>query len=199
MIKNIIFDLGRVLLEYNPDQYLIDLGYTEEQRQKLLSAVFKTKEWLLLDRGTITEPEAIRIWKQRNPDLKADIELIMDNWESILTIKPDTLNLVEELAADYQLFVISNFHLKAYHYLKEKHDFFSNFDGIVISAEINSIKPELEIYQYLLATYSLNPAECIFIDDSAQNISAAEEVGIKAIQFTNAAALRTDLNLYLKK
>ena len=86
--------MGNVLLDFDPEQYLIDLNYQGKIKEKLKSEIFKTEEWLMLDRGTISQEEAVKIWQQRNPDLKAEIADVMAEWEKILTVKKDSLETV---------------------------------------------------------------------------------------------------------
>lgn len=200
MVKNIIFDLGNVLLDFSPVSYLKDLGFNESQVSKLNSLVFKSKEWLMLDRGTISEKEAVEIWQQRSPDLKEEISLVMNGWKKILNLKTETLEILKSLfEKNYKLYVLSNFHQQAFEYVRQKYNFFKYFDALVISAEVNLIKPEPEIYDYILNKFNLNPAETIFIDDSKENIEAALKKGIRVIHFTDAESLKKELNFYFKE
>ena len=200
MIKNIIFDLGNVLLDFDPEQYLIDLDYQGKIKEKLKSEIFKTEEWLMLDRGTISQEEAVKIWQQRNPDLKAEIADVMAEWEKILTVKKDSLEILKSLAAkNYNLYILSNFHKKAFNYVTNRYDFFNYFDGRVISAAVKMIKPEAEIYDYLLKKFDLEAEETVFIDDSRKNIEAASAKGIRVIHFKNAESLAEELKLYLRE
>lgn len=200
MIKNIVFDLGNVLLDFNPDIYLEKLGYSGKIKENLKSAIFETKEWLLLDRGSITEKEAIKKWKESNPSLKKEIEKIIFGWEKILKVKKDSLEILKKLAdKDYNLYVLSNFHQKAFDYITEKYDFLNYFEGKIISAKVKMIKPEAEIYEHLLNKFDLKAAETLFIDDSKENIEAALKQGIRVIHFEDAVNLERELKLYLKK
>lgn len=200
MIKNIVFDLGNVLLDFNPDIYLEKLGYSGKIKENLKSAIFETKEWLLLDRGSITEKEAIKKWKESNPSLKKEIEKIIFSWEKILKVKKDSLEILKKLAdKDYNLYVLSNFHQKAFDYITEKYDFLNYFEGKIISAKVKMIKPEAEIYEHLLNKFDLKAAETLFIDDSKENIEAALKQGIRVIHFEDAVNLERELKLYLKK
>jgi putative hydrolase of the HAD superfamily len=200
VIKNIVFDLGNVLLDFDPDSYLEYFAYNEKIKSRLKAEIFETEEWLQLDRGTITESEAVEIWQQRNPDLKTEIADIMSNWEKILTIKEDSLEILKSLAAEnYNLYILSNFHQKAFKYVSGKYNFFNYFDGRVISADIGLIKPSSEIYDYLLDKFNLKAAETIFIDDSRENIKAALKKGLRVIHFTDAGSLQEELKLYLRE
>ncbi len=200
MIRNIVFDLGNVLLDFDPDSYLEELGYTESLKSKLKSEIFETEEWLKLDRGNITQQQAVEKWQQRNPDLKNEISEVMAAWEKILTIKEDTEEILISLAAkNYNLYILSNFHQKAFEYVSSKYDFFNYFDGRVISADIGLIKPDSEIYDHLLDKFKLKAAETIFIDDSRENIKAALKKGLRVIHFTDAESLKEELKLYLRE
>lgn len=124
MIKNIIFDLGNVLLDFDPESYLKDLGYQEKLKSKLKKSVFETEEWLLLDKGLIKEREAVKIWKRKNPNLKNEIENTIIGWEEILKLKQDSLEIVKDLVVqDYNLYILSNFPEKAFTYINSKYDF----------------------------------------------------------------------------
>ncbi|MFW5686619.1 MAG: HAD family hydrolase [Halanaerobium sp.] len=200
LIKNIVFDLGNVLLDFDPDSYLEELGYSGEIKKKLFSEIFETEEWIQLDRGTITQKQAVEKWQQRNPNLKNEIAEVMAEWEKILTLKEETAKILESLAAeDFKLYILSNFHQKAFEYVSSQYDFFKLFDGRVISADIGMIKPEAEIYEHLLEKFNLKAEETIFIDDSKENIKAALKKGIRVIHFEDAGSLEKELKLYLRE
>ena len=200
MIKNIVFDLGNVLLDFEPDSYLEKLGYKGEIKAELMENIFGSDEWLMLDRGTISQPEAVEKWQQRNPELKEEIAEVMAGWEKILTLKNDSLEILKSLAEkNYNLYILSNFHKKAFKYVNQKYDFFKYFDDRVISAEVQMVKPEAQIYDYLLNEFDLNPEETLFIDDSKENIKAALEKKIRVIHFKDAESLSEELNLYLRE
>ena len=200
MIRNVVFDLGNVLLNFDPDSYLDELGYSGEIKERLKAEIFKTEEWLMLDRGTITQAEAVKRWKNRNQDLKDKIEDVIDEWEAILSLKTDTLKILKSLSAkDYNLYILSNFHKQPFNYVIEKFDFFNYFDGRIISADIGMIKPESEIYDHLLNKFNLKAEETLFIDDSKKNIKAALKKGIRVIHYKDAASLEKELKLYLRE
>lgn len=200
MIKNIVFDLGNVLLDFDPDSYLEELGYGDELKSQLAAEIFETEEWLQLDRGTISQKQAVEKWQQRNPELADEIAEVMAEWEKILTLKKDSLEILKSAAdKNYNLYILSNFHQKAFDYISTKYDFFKYFDGRVISADVHLIKPEAEIYEHLLNKFNLKPEETLFIDDSKANIEAALKKGIRVIHFKNAESLDEELKLYLKE
>lgn len=200
MIRNIVFDLGNVLLDFDPESHLEKLDYRGDLKVKLKTEIFETEEWLQLDRGTISQAEAVKKWQQRNPDLKTEIADVMAEWEKILTLKKETAEILKSLAAeDYNLYILSNFHQKAFEYVSSEYDFFNYFDGRIISADVGMIKPEAEIYENLLNKFNLKAGETLFIDDSKENIKAALKKGIRVIHFTNAESLEEELKLYLRE
>ncbi|PUU94104.1 HAD family phosphatase [Halanaerobium sp.] len=200
MIKNIVFDLGNVLLEFDPESYLDELGYSDDLKSQLITEIFETEEWLQLDRGTISQKQAVEKWQQRNPDLADKIAEVMAEWEKILTLKKDSLEILKSTAQkNYNLYILSNFHQQAFDYISSKYDFFKYFDGRVISADVNLIKPEAEIYDHLLNKFNLKAEETLFIDDSKANIEAALKKGIRVIHFKDAESLDEELKLYLKE
>lgn len=200
MIKNIVFDLGNVLLDFDPENYLDELGYSGELKLKLKEEIFETEEWLQLDRGTISQEQAVEKWQQRNPEISDEIAVVMDEWEQILTLKEDSLQILKSLTEKkYNLYILSNFHQQAFDYVSSKYDFFKYFDGRVISADIHLIKPETEIYDHLLNKFNLKAEETLFVDDSKANIEAALKRGIRVIHFKDAESLHRELKLYLKE
>ncbi|MBZ9688619.1 HAD family phosphatase [Clostridium estertheticum] len=184
MLKNIIFDIGNVLLEFKPLDYL-KRTFNDDNIEKLLyKEIFQSEEWLHLDRGTLTQEEAVKIISLRNPNNEIHIKKCMDNWIEILTPIEGTVKTLSQLKEKgYNLYLLSNFHSLAFETICTKYDFFKHFDGGIISYKENLLKPEAEIYTKLLETYKLNADECLFIDDTLVNIEAADKLGIKTIHF----------------
>ena len=170
MYKNIIFDLGNVVLDYNPKVYLKNKLNDTKSEELVLDSIFKSKEWPMLDRGTITEEVAIKNIVSRNIESKDIIELAFENWYEMLTP------------------------LNAFEIVTEKYEFFNLFEGGIVSFREQLLKPEKEIYNRLLERYGLIPEESIFIDDVLENVKGAGEEGIKGIQFKNINELRKELN-----
>lgn len=192
MIKNVIFDLGNVLLSYDPRGYLEKKYDDEKLINKLFNSVFKSEEWVELDRGSISQQEAVEILTERH-GFGSELSDIFKDWREILQPIKGSIEILEKLKdRGYNLYVLSNFHLEAFKVVSN-YKFFNNFDGLVISAEINAVKPEPEIYRYLLANYAISPEETVFIDDMKANLLGAENFGIKTIRFKNPVQLRGDL------
>ncbi len=186
MIKNVIFDLGNVLLDFSPDKYLNMLDFSNKKKQSLMQNIFKSEEWVELDRGTMTKEQAGRKMIERVPEDKEEINFILNDWVNMLTVIKLSREILLKLVRNkYKIYVLSNFHKDAFNFVKEKYRFFNEFAGIVISADINYIKPEKEIYAYLLNKYHIQPEESLFIDDQLANLKAADRLGIETYHFTD--------------
>ena len=198
MVKNIIFDIGNVLLQFKPLDYLKVIFNDDKIETLVYKEVFQSKEWIHLDRGTLTQGEALKAIAQRNPNYKVHIKKCMDNWIDILTPIEGTVQIVNDLKEKgYKLYLLSNFHSLAFENIYSKYDFFKCFDGGVISYKENLLKPESEIYTKLLDTYGLKAKECLFIDDTLENIHTADLLGFNTIHFDNYTTLKDNLNKFI--
>ena len=190
MYKNIIFDLGNVVLDYNPEEYLIKKINDKNKVEIALNNIFKSNEWKMLDRGIITEEEAKRVIKNRVIDNSEIIDLAFENWYDMLRPIEETIELINKLKKNgYKIYYLSNFHSKAFEEVTNKNKVFEEFYGGIVSFKEKLLKPEKEIYMKLLEEYNLNPEECIFIDDMLINIEGAKAVNIKGIQFISTKDL----------
>jgi len=199
-IQNLIFDLGNVLLKFNPGEYLAGLFEDPELVRRLHRAVFSSPEWYMLDRGVLTQEEAVARLTRQYPDLAPEIRLTFADGFSILKPIPSNVEVVRSLKkSGYRLYILSNFHRAAFEHVYGKYQWFSLFDGMVISYQHQALKPEPAIYQILLASYALLPEECVFIDDSLANLAAASEFGIRGIHYQSSDQLRLELNYILQE
>lgn len=183
MCKNIIFDIGNVLLDFKPQIYLKQkIG--EDKVEEVLKEVFKSEEWLMLDRGTILEEDAIELITSRSNGNGELVKLAFDNWYDILKPIYSTVDILRKLkAAGYKVYYLSNFHLKAFEYVTKEYEFFNIFDGGVVSYEEKLMKPEKEIYIKIIDKYNLDSEETIFVDDMLENVIKASEVNMKTVLF----------------
>ena len=185
MIKNIIFDLGNVLIGFKPEEYLKDLGYEGEKAETLLKTIFSPL-WNEYDRGVIKDSnELADILSKENPEFESEIRLILFRcWEKLNTLKPETQEYLKELKArGYGIYILSNLNFDAWEFVKQ-FEFYWLADGAVYSCLEGQCKPEEGIYRTLLERYELEGEECLFMDDSPKNIEAAEKLGIKGVVFT---------------
>ena len=184
---NFIFDLGNVLIYYTPDVYLKSLFSDDNLVDKLLNTIFKSPEWLDMDRGILTHEEATDIFCTRKPELQSEIRRVMKNYEKTFTPIQSSVELLPKLKeSGHDLYYLSNMHKEIRDHLVKSFDFFNLFEGGVFSCDVNSIKPSPEIYRFLLNKYNLDPNDCLFFDDMEENVSAAVKEGIKGIHFTTA-------------
>lgn len=161
---------------------------------ELFEIVFQNPSWIKLDEGTITREEFTENLINKYPELALDIEEIMEEWIELLLPIENNIKLVSLLKEKgYHLYIISNFHLDAYNRFLKKQDWFTLFDGAIISAKEKLIKPDLRIYELLLERYHLNADECLFIDDSLDNINACKNVGMDSIHLPNHSKLEEKL------
>jgi putative hydrolase of the HAD superfamily len=197
-MRNVIFDLGGVVLEWNPDA-ILEGYYTEpDARATMKAALFKHPDWLQMDRGTLTESEALARLQQRTGRPVAELSGLFDAVRRSLRPKADTVALVKSLARrDVPLYCLSNMPASTFAYLREQHAFWNVFKGIVISGEIKMAKPEREIFEYLLRRYALTAAETVFVDDHAPNIQAAQTLGLHTVWFRDARQCALELERLL--
>lgn len=191
---NIVFDLGGVVFNWQPDK-LIKGVFEDSATQNLVRAeILEHPDWLELDRGTLDFQDAVNRGAQRTGLPNADIERLLDEVPRSLTPIHETIDLIRSMIdTEHRFFVLSNMHFASIAYLEKEHDIWDMFHGTVISCRIKKIKPEIEIYEYLLDEYQLDAAETVFIDDMSENLVAARSIGIETIQFTSSAQCRQDL------
>ena len=182
MIKNIIFDLGNVLVKYSPENFLNKYVKKENQEDFIIN-IFKSKDWLELDRGILSYEDAIEVFTKRVPEEKESIEkLFRENISSCISPIEENVEIMRKLKNNgYNVYILSNFHQPAFEYIRESWDFIREFNGDVVSCYYHYIKPERNIYETLLNKYNLTPSETIFIDDVDANINGAKELGIGGI------------------
>ena len=166
MIDTIVFDMGGVLLDFGSHLFADRLHLSEDDRILLEQNLMRTVDWVRLDRGTITEEEALAHACAKLPQrLHAAAEYIVYRWNEPIVPIPGTAEVVRELKEKgYTLYLLSNAS-------RRQHDYWPNipgsecFSGKVISADLHLLKPEAAIYQALFRKFSLTPTNCVFIDD----------------------------------
>ena len=185
MIKNIIFDMGQVLIKFDPDVFIERVGVNDLKDKEILKReVYKSKEWSMMDRGSLTDEEACNIMTKRVPDhLKNVVRKLTCEWDRPIIPIDGAKELVKELKENgYKIYLLSNASLNQKNYWNNIPGS-EYFDGTLISSNIKLVKPQPEIYEYMFKKFNLKREECIFIDDSTQNIEASEYVGMKGIVF----------------
>jgi putative hydrolase of the HAD superfamily len=185
MIKNIIFDMGQVLIHWRPFMFVQGFGLSQEEEQLLTKEVFTNIEWPQLDRGTISDEEAILSINKRLPEKFHPFveEIITGWWKRPLVPMEGMEAIVKELKENgYRIYLLSNASLWLRTYF-DRIPGSQYFDGHIVSSEHKLLKPQHEIYEKLFERYNLIPEECFFIDDSPYNIEGAYMCGMPGAVF----------------
>lgn len=196
---NIVFDLGGVVFRWQPDVIIASVFDDTSTRSLVKKEIIEHSDWVDLDKGTISLASAIDRGATRTGLPAQDIARLLHAVPSFLTPIHHTIDLISRLSSTAnKLFVLSNMHTASIAYLEQEHDIWDLFDGVVISSRINKVKPDLEIYQHLLDTYQLEPAETVFIDDMPENLAAASSLGIQTIQFIDSVQCEQALSDHVR-
>ena len=198
MVKNVIFDLGGVVIEWNPDRVL-DAYYSDpESRAYMKKHMFQHPDWLELDRGTMHETQLLQRLGIRTGRDAAELNALFQAVRESLHAKPETVALLKKLhARGVPLYCLSNISADIFEYLRQRHSFWGVFKGIVISGALKMIKPEPEIFHHLLQRYGLKASETVFVDDNAPNVEAARALGIHTVWFKSAEQCEAELEALL--
>ena len=193
--KNILFDMGNVLVTYNPEWVIRRYTEDEELIREVKNIVFNSQEWFLLDAGLIEEEKAERNWMERlsSDKVRELAHLSFQNWHlyNMKTI-PGTAEIIRAVKENgKEIYLLSNASLRLLSIYKEVIPAVECFSGIFYSAAHKCVKPQDIIYERFLKEYSLNPADCFFIDDLEENISAAKAVGISGAVMKSRTAKET--------
>jgi putative hydrolase of the HAD superfamily len=184
MIRNIVFDMGNVMIYFRKDLFLDQAGVSGEDRTLLARVVFDSLEWARLDRGSLLEDEAERIMCARLPERLHDkVHYFVYDWDKPLRPVRDMAPLVRELKAKgYGIYLLSNAASRQHVYWPDIPGS-ECFDGTLISADELLTKPEREIYELFLERFGLRAEECVFIDDNTVNAEGAYRCGLHPIVF----------------
>ena len=197
-VRNVIFDLGGVALDWNPDQIVSRFQPVAELQGELKQALFAHPDWLLFDRGALTESELVDRMQARIGLPKRELTAIIDAVRESLVEKPETVKLIRALQQrGTPLFCLSNMPASIYAHLRRCNTFWDAFRGIVISSEIRMIKPEPQVFMHLLERFNLTAEESVFVDDVEANVAAAGRVGLQTIWFKNATQCERELEQLL--
>lgn len=181
MLKNVIFDMGNVMLRFDFDR-LLGTFYKGEHYDFLKNRIFSN--WDLMDDGRMSHEEYKKaVTEGLSEPEKTAAENVLEKWEEVIEPVPEMETFVKDLKSrGFKIFILSNIPM---HFVERQSMFpvLKEFDGKVFSGEVKLMKPNKEIFDYLLDTYSLKPEECLFVDDTEINVKAAESYGIKSFLF----------------
>lgn len=198
MIKNLIFDVGNVLIEYRWNQMLLDYGLSEEEAAIAGPLFFEHETWKELDLGNMPVEDVIVLYEKQLPEYAGLIRWFLTHLELMPIPRPDVWEKVHALKEKgYKIYLLSNYNEDFFRIHTEGASFLEDIDGKVVSYEIHKIKPYPEIYQYLLDKYELSAQECVFFDDRAENTQTAEKLGMKTYTITSKEYLLDLLDDFL--
>jgi len=194
MIKNLVFDLGNVLISFKPSEFFDKKDYPESIKSKILSDIFGSKEWLMLDNGDINTSQAIDLIASKSTLNKEEIAHIFNLRTELIFPLDQNVRLLPGLKKQgFRLYFLSNFPMDLFEEVKTGYYFFKYFDGGVISAEAKSSKPDKRIYEILMEKYNLVPNQCLFIDDLEVNVKAAETSGMNGLVTFGALGISKEI------
>lgn len=193
-MKNIIFDFGGVLVDWNPRHLYRKIFASAEEMEWFLTQVCNGEWNACQDAGRPFE-EGIALLKSKYPKYASQIEAYYARWPEMLggEIKGMPALLKELKDKGYKLYGLTNWSAQTFPLTRARYAVFNLLDGMVVSGTEKVIKPQKEIYEILLKRFALQAPECLFIDDSPANVAVAQTLGFEAIRFESAAQLRKQL------
>ena len=184
MIRNIIFDVGKVLVEFDWEKAFHELGFDGETFERVADATVRSKAWDELDRSSLSDKEQLLAFIKNAPEYEKEIKLLWENIGRCIWQYDYAMDFVKTLKKNgYHTYILSNYGRYTRECTLEALSCEKEMDGVVFSYQIQAIKPEPEIYQELLTRYHLDPDECVFLDDRQVNLDEANRQGIHTILF----------------
>jgi 2-haloacid dehalogenase len=194
-IDTIIFDLGGVLVDWNPKYLYEKIFDTQEEVKWFLNNVC-TSDWNIKQDGGRTIEEANSLKIAEFPEYEDEIKLFYNRWEEMFTGAIEkSVEIQQELInnPNYRVYALTNWSAEKWEKGKELFPFFNDFEGVIVSGQENMRKPHDEIYQLILDRFSINPKTTVFIDDNLENTIASIRNGIESIRFKSPKQLKRDL------
>jgi 2-haloacid dehalogenase len=195
MITTIIFDLGAVLIDWNP-RYMYRTIFSDEAEMERFLAGITTSDWNEEQDAGRTLQEGTEMLVAQFPEHEANIRAFYSRWDEMLgEAFMDTVEILKDLkeTGKYKIYALTNWSAETFPVALARFDFLQWFDGIVVSGTEKMRKPTPEFYHLLLGRYNVKAEEALFIDDNHRNILAAEKIGIHCIHFTSSEQLREEL------
>ena len=193
-VKNVVFDIGNVMVKWSPAEIIRKTFGEDADVEYYLKAIFQHTLWYALNKGEMTEEEAKAQYREALGLSAGETDRLFDNIKDSQDLLDGSVKLLERLhEAGYPLYALTDNVKEIVAYLKRRYDFWKYFQGVVVSAEVNCLKPDPEIYYHLLESNGIEAGETIFFDDMPANVRGAQDVGLKAIQFQDAERCVSDL------
>ncbi len=196
-IDTIIFDLGGVLIDWNPKYVYREVFNGDEKKVDWFLDTICTSDWNVEQDAGRTFKDATEFLINQYPQYEQWIRIYYNRWEDMLGGPiQDSVLLLEKLkkANTHQLYALTNWSDEAFPVALQRYDFLQHFEGILVSGTEKMRKPFPKIYELILDRYNLNAEKSVFIDDNADNVLGAQKVGMKAIQYKNSQQLINELS-----
>jgi 2-haloacid dehalogenase len=198
-IDNVVFDLGGVLIDWNP-RYVYRTIFDDEDAMERFLAEITTSEWNAQQDAGRSWEEAVRVLIAEHPEYEREIRAYHERWVEMLggPIRESVDILADLRATNVRLFGLSNWSSETFAIARQlpEYEFLGWFDAVVISGDVRLVKPDPAIFRHLLEEYGLKPTHTIFVDDSPDNVDAARALRMLTIQFRDGSQLRADLKRY---
>lgn len=194
-INTIVFDLGGVLIDWNPD-YVFRTIFKEEQEKKSFFQNVCTSDWNEEQDAGRSIKEGTDLLIKKFPEQEANIRAFYDRWEEMLGgAIEDTVDIFRDLKKnpDYKTYALTNWSAETFPIALQKFDFLHWFDGRLVSGEEKTRKPFPVFYKTLIDRFNIDPSSALFVDDNARNLVPANELGFTTVHFTSAQQFRKEL------
>lgn len=201
MIKNVIFDIGNVLVDFRWRALMEDLKLPKETQAVFQKTVFGSRWWAELDHGIYEEAKILEKFREDNREHLEEFNLVWDNRDKLVEPYAYSAEWIAKLkSCGLNVYLLSNYPRDVFTLHAECgcFPFLDKVDGKVVSGFVRMVKPNADIYEYLLKEYKLKESECVFIDDREENVDAAEDLGIKGIVFQNYDQACAELDKLIK-
>ena len=199
-IRNVVFDVGNVLMLYDWQGFLKSFGYPEEKYNLLADGIFCSSLWNERDKGEKPDEEYIQDFVDSLPGYESEVREILKRSDETMHPVEYSVSWLRFLREQgCRIYILSNYSRYTLDLTKKDMDFLAEADGAVFSCDVHLLKPEPEIYRYLLEKYNLKAEECVFIDDRQENCDTAEAEGMHSIHFVNFPQAAKELEKMLQK
>ena len=197
MIKNVILDIGNVLVTFYPDLYIAQFVHRKGEIDYYNNVCFRSPEWKKGDTGEMTRREIIDALCERYPEDAETIHTVMDDCDEMLRISKKSTEVVKCLReAGISVYYLSNTNPEAFRYMTERYEVFRYMNGGIASFKEGVVKPSEDIFRLFLDRYGKDPSECVFVDDMPTNTESAQRVGLCTITLKNIEDLKNELSRY---
>jgi len=197
-IKNVIFDLGAVMFDWNPKSISENFTSDVDLQKRIQSQLYYHQDWKDFDCALITEIEAIERASERLEISLIESQELFEQTKESLTLISKTRDVLRDVKSNnLKAYCLSNISPELFNYLNKRHDLFELFDGVVTSGEEKTGKPDKRIFEILLERHNLKPNECLFIDDSKDNTATANRLGIATVTFKGLDGCYKDIYAHL--